>query len=187
MANKKLISNEQSRCRRCDRPLSNPNDTYGWRCAEIIGALSQDKRSYIDGSALKMYSNSERDENFTVKEEDYTNTFIKEKEDTKREVYTVISDLKILGEDLQVEYKIDKGVVRFDFENNDDYWSIMWRGGGKKLAKAIYNAGKTLSSDNLFGRTVDGINTELQLHWAMYKAGIMEKNTKIADIGGMKL
>lgn len=29
MANKKLISNEQNRCRRCDRPLSNPNDTYG--------------------------------------------------------------------------------------------------------------------------------------------------------------
>lgn len=27
----------QNRCRRCDRPLSDPNDIYGRRCAEIVG------------------------------------------------------------------------------------------------------------------------------------------------------
>ena len=27
----------QNRCRRCDRPLSDPNDIYGWRCAQIVG------------------------------------------------------------------------------------------------------------------------------------------------------
>ena len=27
----------QNRCRRCDSPLSNPNDTYGWRCEQILG------------------------------------------------------------------------------------------------------------------------------------------------------
>ncbi len=31
------VDDGQNRCRRCDRPLSNPNDMYGWRCAQIVG------------------------------------------------------------------------------------------------------------------------------------------------------
>lgn len=91
-----------------------------------------------------------------------TITFVKEKTEDPQEVkYTVISDVTVRGKDFQVEYTIDNGVVRFGFEDNDEYLSILWRCGGKPLAKAIYDAGKTLSSKNLSGRTVDGINTEL--------------------------
>ena len=53
------------------------------------------------------------------------------------------------------------------------------------MAKAICDAGRELSQDNLSGRTVDGVNAELQLHWAAYKTGIMKKNAKTADIGGL--
>ncbi|MBQ4145538.1 MAG: hypothetical protein IJD36_02810 [Clostridia bacterium] len=35
--NEKIIYDGQNRCRRCNRPLSDPNDLYGWRCAQIIG------------------------------------------------------------------------------------------------------------------------------------------------------
>ncbi len=35
--NKRMTNDGQNRCRRCDRPLSDPRDIYGWRCAEIMG------------------------------------------------------------------------------------------------------------------------------------------------------
>ena len=53
------------------------------------------------------------------------------------------------------------------------------------MAKAICDASRELSSGNLSGRTVDGVNAELQLHWAAYKSGIKKANAKIADIGGL--
>ena len=53
------------------------------------------------------------------------------------------------------------------------------------MAKAICDASRELSQDNLSGRTVDGVNAELQLHWAAYKTGIKKENAKIADIGGI--
>ncbi len=46
----------QNRCRRCDRPLSNPADIYGWRCAEIVGANNQQISASLDADALKLYN-----------------------------------------------------------------------------------------------------------------------------------
>lgn len=198
MSNKKLKNEGQNRCKRCNRTISDPNADYGWWCAKIVGVTGElSPESTLDETALKMYNayadkyltpeKNERNENFTIKENNYTNTFIKEKTgDKDKTQYTILSDINVLGEKFQVEYTIDDGIVRFRFENNKDYWSILWRGGGKKLAQAIYDAGKTLSPDNFSGRTVDGINTELQLHWAAYKAGIKKENAKVADIGGTK-
>ncbi len=39
MSNKKekIIYDGQNRCIRCDRPLSDPDALYGWRCAQIVG------------------------------------------------------------------------------------------------------------------------------------------------------
>ena len=54
------------------------------------------------------------------------------------------------------------------------------------MAKAIYDAAKKLSPDNFFGRTVNGINTELQLHYVAYKAGILREKASPANIGGLK-
>ena len=48
----------QNRCRRCDRPLSDPNDIYGWRCAEIvgIGAHQGGMISQLDDEAAMVYN-----------------------------------------------------------------------------------------------------------------------------------
>lgn len=47
----------QNRCRRCDRPLSDPNDIYGWRCAEIVGMNHYDEiASMLDENSLIGYN-----------------------------------------------------------------------------------------------------------------------------------
>lgn len=107
-------------------------------------------------------------------------------ENPKELKYNVITDVTALGENFQVEYTVKNGAVSFKFEDNDDYGSILWRGGGKTVAKAIYDAAKELSPNNFPGRTVDGVNTELQLHYAAYKIGFLKGNASPADIGGMK-
>lgn len=60
MANEKqneFISSGVNRCRRCDRPLSDPNDIYGWCCAEILGLGNyQEATSALDGNELKLYN-----------------------------------------------------------------------------------------------------------------------------------
>ncbi|MBR5152142.1 MAG: hypothetical protein IKW60_01240 [Clostridia bacterium] len=53
----KIVDDGQNRCRRCDRPLSNPSDIYGWRCAEIVGQNTyQEMASLLDENTLKGYS-----------------------------------------------------------------------------------------------------------------------------------
>ncbi len=47
----------QNRCRRCDRPLSDPNDIYGWRCAEIVGLDRYNQIvSSLDENAMEVYN-----------------------------------------------------------------------------------------------------------------------------------
>lgn len=47
----------QNRCRRCDRPLSDPKDIYGWRCAEIVGLGNYQRAADIlDEERLKGYN-----------------------------------------------------------------------------------------------------------------------------------
>ena len=47
----------QNRCRRCDRPLKDPNANYGWWCAQIVG-LDRYKQivSSLDENAMEMYN-----------------------------------------------------------------------------------------------------------------------------------
>ena len=53
----KIIYDGQNRCRRCDRPLSDPNDIYGWRCAQIVGLDNYQKVvATLDDDALKGYN-----------------------------------------------------------------------------------------------------------------------------------
>ncbi len=52
-----LIQDGRNRCKRCNRPLSNPNDLYGWRCAQIIGLDNYQRiASTLDENALKGYN-----------------------------------------------------------------------------------------------------------------------------------
>lgn len=47
----------QNRCRRCDRPLSDPNANYGWWCAKLVGLdfyVEEDKN--LDDDDLNMYN-----------------------------------------------------------------------------------------------------------------------------------
>lgn len=46
----------QNRCRRCDRPLSDPNDIFGWRCAKIVGLEEDEQINIIDDGELLLYN-----------------------------------------------------------------------------------------------------------------------------------
>ncbi len=46
----------QNRCRRCDRPLSDPNDIYGWRCADIVGQGGHHGLPNLDETATNAYN-----------------------------------------------------------------------------------------------------------------------------------
>lgn len=51
----------QNRCRRCNKPLSNPNDNYGWWCAKLVGLdfyVEEDRK--LDYASLNSY-NENRD------------------------------------------------------------------------------------------------------------------------------
>lgn len=188
----------QNRCRRCDRPLKNPNDVYGWRCALIVGLGNYSKTAAVlDNVAMRMYNayvdkylsadKKGRTGNFTATGENYKSTFLEVvSEKTGETKHTVITDVSVLGKNFQAEYEIDDGVARFNFEKND-YESILWRGGSDILAKAIYDAAKEVAPDSMSGRTVEGINRELQLHWAAYKTGIdkLKEHASTADMGGI--
>ena len=48
------------------------------------------------------------------------------------------------------------------------YWSLLWQGGGKVLAEAIYKQARAINKDFLSGRTIGGLAIELLGHWAAY-------------------
>ena len=47
----------QNRCRRCNRPLSDPNDNYGWWCAKLLGLGGETKEDILDSEELELYNN----------------------------------------------------------------------------------------------------------------------------------
>ena len=54
--NQNKIYDGQNRCRRCNRPLSNPDDIYGWRCAQIVGLNKYSEiAGKLDEDSLKLY------------------------------------------------------------------------------------------------------------------------------------
>ena len=61
----------------------------------------------------------------------------------------------------------------------------MWRGYSKTLAQAMYKAAKSQNASFLWGRTIGGLNTELQLHYAAYKLKIRTSSSYMADMGGL--
>ena len=47
-----------NRCRRCNRPLSDPNDSYGWWCAKLLGLGDYVKDGKLDYDDLSVYNDS---------------------------------------------------------------------------------------------------------------------------------
>ena len=105
-------------------------------------------------------------------------------QDNKDGTYTITTTITVMSTDFKYKYEINNGVVLFDFEQND-YWDVLWRGGGEELAEAIFYAAKSISNDYLEGRTAGGINTELQMHWVAYNIGFMPDNASPANMGSL--
>ncbi len=54
---KRAMDDGRNRCRRCNRTLSDPNDIYGWRCAQIVGLDKYlEIASILDEDALDVYN-----------------------------------------------------------------------------------------------------------------------------------
>lgn len=96
--------------------------------------------------------------------------------------YNITTKINIMWTNLTYKYTIKNGVVKFSFEKNT-YWSVLWRGGGKLLAEAIYKVAKSINKNYLKGRSIGGVNTEIQLHYIAFKLGIKKSSSKAADIG----
>lgn len=97
----------------------------------------------------------------------------------------VTTTVTVLWTMLTYKYTVENnGIIRFDFSKNN-YWSVLWRGGAKTLAEAQFKASRTINKNGLQGRTIGGINTEMQLHWVAYELNIARESSKIADMGGM--
>lgn len=46
-----------NRCRRCNRPLKDPTDAYGWWCAQIVGLDNYKKADEtLDDDVLPLYN-----------------------------------------------------------------------------------------------------------------------------------
>ena len=156
------------------------NMIYGDRKYRLGEKRIPDINAIIQSSNLYVYCGNNPLKYIDPTGESYTNSIV----DNGNENFTITTNMNVLCTDLKFEYTISNGVVRFDFSKND-YWAVLWRGGGKELAEAAYTAAKSISSDYLSGRTVGGLNTEIQLHWVAYVVGIKKENARVADAGGM--
>lgn len=96
--------------------------------------------------------------------------------------YNVTTVIKIGWTKLTYKYNITAtGIIQFDFATNN-YWSLLWRGGGRVLAKAMYKQAKAINSNFLFDRTIEGLRIELQGHWLAYIITGKDQ-VRVADMG----
>ena len=129
----------------------------------IFAYCESDPINYIDPYGYASYKNS-----YTYNKSSKT--------------YNIATKINIMWTNLTYKYTIKNGVVKFSFEKNT-YWSVLWRGGGKLLAEAIYKVAKSINKNYLKGRSIGGVNTEIQLHYIAFKLGIKKSSSKAADIG----
>jgi len=88
------------------------------------------------------------------------------------------------------EWWIDDGQIQIDF-NDNSLWGVLLRGYSTTLAEEMLNVTRSINPYYLSGRTLGGIRTDVQLHWAGYAidqaAGFIEfeRWDFIARIGGL--
>ena len=59
------------------------------------------------------------------------------------------------------------GFIQFDFSNNN-YWGIVWRGFSAALSREMFSVTRSINSNFLSGRTISGLQTDMDLHFAAY-------------------
>ena len=114
----------------------------------------------------------------------YKNSYTFVKSANGEDYYSVTTTINIAWTKLTYKYRITaSGIIRFDFDDNN-YWSVLWRGAQKTLAEAMYKQAKAINKNFLYGRTIGGLNTELQGHWLAYVTTGIE-NARVADMGAL--
>jgi len=118
-------------------------------------------------------------------EYDHTSTVRTRETDTgniRHEVSTTVNS-PLLGS-VTVEWWIQGGFIQFDF-TNQNYWGVLWRGGSYEFAREMFSIARSIDSEYLSGRTVRGLELDLQFHWAASKPiGAFRDNPFVARIGG---
>ena len=100
-------------------------------------------------------------------------------------MYIIYTEIRFWWTKITVKYLICNNFIKFPFDNGNDYFGILCRGGATVLAEAIYKIAKHINKNLLSGRTIGGIDVELRLHYIAYALGIEYRRAHIADIGGM--
>ena len=115
----------------------------------------------------------------------YKNSYSIHKDSKGRIIgYNIVTIISVMWTKLTYRYYIKaNGVIQFNFDENN-YWGLLWRGASMTLAEAMYKQAKAINKEFLYGRTIGGLNTELQGHWAAY-AVTGNKRAGTADMGAL--
>jgi hypothetical protein len=115
--------------------------------------------------------------------QDTANNFETEVMDAGNSIY-VFTNINTPQTDMSIEYKISGGAIRFTLAKNP-YKKINLEMGSYTLAKAMYKAAKAVDSKSLAGRTIHGINIEIEIHWILAKLNF--ERARVVDIGGVDM
>ena len=134
-----IIYDGQNRCIRCDRPLSDPNDVYGWRCAQIVG--------------MDFYAKGDRkldNENLSVYNKNYDVAYLSNQSaySSDKELYGENSKVFIALDNLKQAYKEFPAYKdAIDIVDNEIRW-IGNEWGSENIDKRVVNFYNSLDKVN---------------------------------------
>jgi len=90
---------------------------------------------------------------------------------------------------VEFDWWVDDGYIQFDFTENN-YWGVYWRGGANALAEEMFNVTRGIDSEYLSGRTISGLDVDIQLHWILQNTiflpdRISNTNAFVPRLGGL--
>ena len=122
----------QNRCRRCDRPLKDPNANYGWWCAKLVGLdfyVEEDKK--LDDNILSMYNEYYNGVHLTTDEQRSRNS----------KVFIALDNLKQAYKEFP-QYEEEIGIVDNEIRWIGNEW------GDKNIDRRVTNFYSTLNKVN---------------------------------------
>ena len=106
---------------------------------------------------------------------EYDYKIIKESETDSYEVRIIIDNQKYTA-------KIENQVLHFSFIENKNYNNQY----AYTISDALYKSYNDIYQQNMTGRTINGITTELKIHYDIHKIDKDLTNTQVADMGTTK-